>query len=230
MHIFRAGWFDHWRDEYHNGVPVDTFAQELRAILSRNASFNFYVYHGGTNFAFLNGANIDDDGKEFYKPDVTSYDYDTIVSEAGVPTVKWHRTQEVLKEFGLLADNLAPAPPAPIFATYGEKSVTEWLPLADVQKVMKGAMGPSPVLPMEELRYKKGAPANLTYGQSYGFISYKATLPNQDGKLVIQEMHDRAMIFVNGKHHHNIEFTESIKKDHSVEVRRVKSESIAAVG
>jgi beta-galactosidase len=40
------------------------------------------MYHGGTNFGFLNGANtaFDDNGNVIYQPTVTSYDYDGIYS------------------------------------------------------------------------------------------------------------------------------------------------------
>lgn len=36
--------------------------------------------HGGTNFGFWAGANVDG---EVYQPHITSYDYDAPVSEAG---------------------------------------------------------------------------------------------------------------------------------------------------
>jgi hypothetical protein len=41
--------------------------------------------HGGTNFGFWSGANGDEaiEGKASYRPDVTSYDYSSPISEAG---------------------------------------------------------------------------------------------------------------------------------------------------
>ncbi len=44
----------------------------VKAILQRGASLNFYMFHGGTNFGFMNGANIGLKNKE-YMPTVTSY-------------------------------------------------------------------------------------------------------------------------------------------------------------
>ena len=42
-----------------------------------NASVNFYMFHGGTNFGYMNGGNIlDVNGLvvfPYYVPDVTSY-------------------------------------------------------------------------------------------------------------------------------------------------------------
>lgn len=42
------------------------------------ASFNFYMFPGGTNFGFSNGANSPDT----YNPTTTSYDYGAPLSEA----------------------------------------------------------------------------------------------------------------------------------------------------
>ena len=46
-------------------------ASSLQNILNAGASVNFYMYHGGTNFGFMAGANWNNDST--YKPDVTSY-------------------------------------------------------------------------------------------------------------------------------------------------------------
>ena len=43
-------------------------------------SLSFYMIHGGSNFGFWAGANVD--GQHFM-PHITSYDYDAPVSEAG---------------------------------------------------------------------------------------------------------------------------------------------------
>ena len=43
-------------------------------MLSHGYSVNLYMFHGGTTFGFMNGANIDG-GR--YHPQTTSYDYDS---------------------------------------------------------------------------------------------------------------------------------------------------------
>lgn len=53
------GWFDHWYEEHHTRTSIDT-AEVLDEMLSSGASVNFYMFHGGTNFAFTNGANYND--------------------------------------------------------------------------------------------------------------------------------------------------------------------------
>jgi beta-galactosidase len=52
-----SGWFDFW-GYHHQGTTAESFEENLRAILSQNASVNYYMFHGGTNFGFMNGANF----------------------------------------------------------------------------------------------------------------------------------------------------------------------------
>ena len=48
-------------------------ADLVKSILEFDASINFYMFHGGTNFGFMNGANIDNLEDRGYAPDITSY-------------------------------------------------------------------------------------------------------------------------------------------------------------
>ena len=77
---FWPGWFDHWFEPIHNTLSVNGFTDILTNIFNYNASVNFYMFHGGTNFGFMNGANhIENYAKNreamfpYYAPDVTSY-------------------------------------------------------------------------------------------------------------------------------------------------------------
>ena len=77
---FWPGWFDHWFEPVHNILNLEEFTEILTNIFNYKASVNFYMFHGGTNFGFMNGANhIVDYGKNhklmfpYYAPDVTSY-------------------------------------------------------------------------------------------------------------------------------------------------------------
>ena len=80
---FWVGWFDSWGDIHHVGDPVE-HAQDLNDILELG-SVNIYMAHGGTNFGFMNGANYYD----ALTPDVTSYDYDALLTEDGRITPKY---------------------------------------------------------------------------------------------------------------------------------------------
>lgn len=77
---FWDGWFDHWGEHHHTTSASDA-AAELDALLAAGASVNIYMFHGGTNFGFTNGANH----KGTYQSHVTSYDYDAPLDETGSP-------------------------------------------------------------------------------------------------------------------------------------------------
>ncbi|KAJ9575407.1 hypothetical protein L9F63_025639, partial [Diploptera punctata] len=54
---FWAGWFDHWFEKHHT-TTVEIFSDILERILKFPSSVNLYMFHGGTNFGFMNGANV----------------------------------------------------------------------------------------------------------------------------------------------------------------------------
>lgn len=53
----------------------------LTKLLQANASFSMYMGYGGTNYGFYSGAN--GNGGSSYTPHITSYDYDSPLSEGG---------------------------------------------------------------------------------------------------------------------------------------------------
>ncbi len=63
------------------------------------------MFHGGTSFGWMNGANSN--GKN-YEPDVTSYDYDAALDESGHPTPKYFLFRDVIAR----ATGITP-PPVP---------------------------------------------------------------------------------------------------------------------
>lgn len=88
---FWCGWFDHWGEKHHTTAFADS-AADLDRLLAAGASVNIYMVHGGTNFGLTAGAN--DSGR--YLPMVTSYDYDSPISESGELTEKFHAFREVI--------------------------------------------------------------------------------------------------------------------------------------
>jgi beta-galactosidase len=93
---FWNGWFDHWGEPHHRRDPEDA-ARALDEMLSLGASVVLYMFHGGTNFGFWNGANYDRE----YQPTISSYDDDAPVGEAGDLRPKYHAVKRVLdKHFG----------------------------------------------------------------------------------------------------------------------------------
>src|SRR5699024_3925737 len=65
-----------------------------------------FMFHGGTNFAFWNGAN--ESRHEGYVPQITSYDYDAPLNEYANPTAKFYAFREVVQE--LFPDKVLPEP------------------------------------------------------------------------------------------------------------------------
>ena len=88
---FWIGWFDAWRDEKHHKGNMEIAAQELEELLELG-NVNFYMFEGGTNFGFMNGSNYGD----HLTADVTSYDYDALLTEDGQITEKYRRFQEII--------------------------------------------------------------------------------------------------------------------------------------
>jgi beta-galactosidase len=101
---FWNGWFDHWAKEHHVRAPEDA-ADALDQMLKAGASVNFYMFHGGTNFGFYNGAN--DLGK--YESTVTSYDYDALLNESGDITEKYMAVREVIAKYAEVEEITLPA-------------------------------------------------------------------------------------------------------------------------
>lgn len=60
-----------------------------------NASVNIYMFYGGTNFGFTAGAN---GGEKEFLPDITSYDYDAPLTEAGDPTAKYFAIRDTIAQ------------------------------------------------------------------------------------------------------------------------------------
>ncbi|HZL06024.1 MAG TPA: beta-galactosidase family protein, partial [Coriobacteriia bacterium] len=123
---FWDGWFDSWGLEHHV-EPVEDTAQELDILLRAGASVNFYMFHGGTNRGFTNGAN--DKGK--YMPITTSYDYDAPLSEHGAATAKFHALRDVIARYAPVPAELPQAPaPAPVHDVLLDQHVPLWDALA----------------------------------------------------------------------------------------------------
>ena len=74
-------------------------------ILEQGYSISIYMFHGGTSFGWMNGANMDNTP---YEPDVTSYDYDAALDESGRPTPKYFLFRDAIAK----ATGITP-PPVP---------------------------------------------------------------------------------------------------------------------
>ncbi len=174
-----AGWYDAWGGG-HARTDAELQAKELDWMLGQGYSVNLYMFHGGTSFGFMNGANGDE---EHYFPLVTSYDYDAALDEAGRPTRKFFLFRDVIqRRTGIIPPALpAPLPIASVASFPLEESASLWSNL------------PAPVA-VEHPRSME------TFGQNYGYILYRTELAGPvAGRLVVDDVRDFAAVYLNHK-------------------------------
>jgi len=155
----------------------------LNAVLSAGISINMYMFHGGTTRNFMNGANYK--GHTPFEPQISSYDYDAPLDEAGNATHKFFEFRKVIQKHlpagQVLPEVAAPKPTIAILNILFNKSIalTSILP--------KPNTGDKPIT-FEDLQ------------QAYGFVLYRTTLQSAaSGMLTIKDLRDYAVVMVNGK-------------------------------
>ena len=178
---FWVGWYDSWGDPHHT-APVERAAADLDAILSRG-SVNFYMFHGGTDFGLLNGAN--DDGHLL--PLVTSYDYDAPLTEDGRTTPKYEAFRSVIGRYREI-------PQVELTTRISRRSYGRAVPQGRVS--LFDALGRiSEAVPRRE-------PVSMErLGQSYGYVLYRARIGagTAVSTLELTGAADRARIFLDGE-------------------------------
>ena len=182
------GWLTHWREEWQH-PSIEKITTDVKWLLDNGKSFNYYVIHGGTNFGFWAGANSPQPGT--YQPDVTSYDYDAPINEMGQATPKYMALRELTQKYS--KKKLAPIPdPIPTItfpATETKRYTSIWDNLPAAKQIVQ------PV-PMEMMK------------QYEGMILYRTKLiGHKSGKLRVDEVHDYATVFLNGRYIGSIDRT-----------------------
>jgi beta-galactosidase len=176
---FWAGWFDHWGGK-HASTDTALQARELKWMLDQGYSVSIYMFHGGTSFGWMNGANSN--GKN-YEPDVTSYDYDSALDESGRPTAKYQALREAIGTATGVALSAVPQvkPPLGVPAFPLAETVSLW-------NVLPRPVHSEQPLTMEDL------------DQSYGYILYRTKLAGpMGGELALNDLHDYAQVYLDGK-------------------------------
>ncbi len=186
-----GGWFDAWGDAKHHTTSAEDYAKTVRDMLNKG-SVNMYMFIGGTNFGFTSGANH----FEKFAPQVTSYDYDALLSECGDVTPKYLAVREVIKDFN--ENNLPEIPENRSKMAYGKVELRETALLFDNINNLSVPIKSNVPLPMEE------------YGIGYGYILYKTVL-NRDynnTNVTFESIGDRAHIFVEDRFEKTIYFND----------------------
>ena len=175
-------WFDWWGAPHHT-VPAEKYAGRLDSVLAAGISINMYMFHGGTTRGFMNGANKKETTP--YEPEISSYDYDAPLDEAGNPTQKFRVFRSVIEKHLPPGDTLPPVPPA------------------------------KPVIPVDDIRFTASENLSdlltdpvtsdrpLTFedlNQAYGYLWYRTTVKGgRTGMLTIDQLRDYAVVMVNGR-------------------------------
>ena len=183
---FWDGWFNRWGENVIRRDAQD-LADSVRELLELGGSINLYMFHGGTNFGFMNGCSA---RHTHDLHQVTSYDYDAPLDEEGNPTEKWYLLRDVVRD--LFPDNWTADPlvktavgvPAEKVELTGRAGLFENLAALDPEPVR--SLYPQT---MEDM------------GQSYGYTLYRAQVERdttEPERIRVVDGRDRAQVFVNG--------------------------------
>lgn len=177
---FWCGWFDAWDNGGHKTTAPEKVAEEFEYMLD-NGNVNIYMFHGGTSFGLMNGANYYD----FLTPDVTSYDYDAPLTEDGRITEKYRLMQKAIKSRMDIPE--VEIPDIPVKAYGAAKKISG----ANLLKAAKKLPSVHNVTPMSMERL----------GQDYGYILYHTELVNENEirKIQLTNANDRAHIYLDGE-------------------------------
>lgn len=178
---FWSGWFDKWGAR-HETRPAKAMVEGIDEMLSKGISFSLYMTHGGTSFGHWAGAN-----SPGFAPDVTSYDYDAPINEYGQATPKYWELRHTMEKYN--DGGKLPAPPkAPMpVITIPKFALTEYAPLGN-------GMGSS--VQSRDIRSFE----DMDMG--WGIADYSTALPKipVGSMLTLNEPHDFAQVFVDGKY------------------------------
>ena len=174
------GWFDAWGDAKHHTTSAEDYANVVDDMLKRG-SLNMYMFIGGTNFGFTSGANH----YEKFAPDVTSYDYDAVLSECGDVTPKYYALREVISKY--IDTPLPEIPENREKIAYGKVSLDEVGGIFDNLENLSSPIFSNVPKCME------------SYGHGYGYIAYRTVLERdyENKALFFESLGDRAQIYVN---------------------------------
>lgn len=180
---FWNGWFNRYGDAIIRRDASDV-GEEISTLLTR-ASINIYMFQGGTNFGFMNGCSVRGD-KDL--PQVTSYDYDALLSEWGEPGEKFFAVQRAIQLHAPETEQYAPVGlPRRTFGTIAVSRKVSLL--ATLTTLSRPVKTPWP-LTMEEI------------GQDYGYILYRCHKagPGTVEKCRVVDAGDRVQFYCNGQH------------------------------
>ncbi|XP_053328055.1 beta-galactosidase-1-like protein [Spea bombifrons] len=193
---YYTGWLDYW-GQNHSSSSAQLVSRGLQDILEMGASVNMYMFEGGTNFGYWNGADF----KKKYLPITTSYDYDAPLTEAGDPTEKLLAIRAVISKF--LSVPLGPFPPPSPKYDYGVVKLQKVGNLADFLDIFSPGC---PTVTQYPITFEDAK-------QYFGFMLYRTRLPWDTPDITsltdpFNGVHDRAYVTIDGS------FAGVLERDH----------------
>ncbi|MDE3143316.1 MAG: beta-galactosidase, partial [Bacteroidota bacterium] len=178
---FYPGWLDHWAEPFIK-VTSEEVIHQTEKYLENDVSFSYYMIHGGTNFGYTAGANYTN--AHPIQPDITSYDYDAPISEAGWPTEKYKELRELMKKH--VGNNLRDIPKPANVITIPFISINKTINFFDWISNVKAIESHQPKT-FEEL------------SQSNGYVLYSRIFNDSiKGMLRVNGLRDYATVYING--------------------------------
>lgn len=177
---FWDGWFNRWNDPIIKRDAQD-LAHDVKEAIELG-SINLYMFHGGTNFGFMNGCSA---RGRIDLPQVTSYDYDAPLDEQGNPTEKYFALQNMMKELFPEVEQQEPL-------VKDSMELTE-IPLAG--KVSLFSVLDS-IVEKQTSKYPK---TMEQLGQEYGYTLYRTQVQKQKEEEMYRviDARDRIQFFLN---------------------------------
>lgn len=180
---FWDGWFNRWGEDVIRRDPKE-LAQAVMDCIELG-SINLYMFHGGTNFGFMNGCSA---RGQIDLPQVTSYDYDAILDEAGNPSKKFYVLQKCLKEKYPELE-------------YAEPLIKEAKALPEV--ALNAKVGLFASLENVSDCVTEFYPQNMeSHGQSTGYIYYRSKIEkdkDDSERFRVIDARDRIQVYADGQ-------------------------------
>jgi hypothetical protein len=183
-------WLDLWAsNSSHQSTVGDPKAKkaiydDIDWILSHDDSFSLYMFHGGTNFGFENGALRADAG--YLEPVTSSYDYGAPLDESGRTTELYHGQREIIMKHVPASEKIPEVP-------------------ADIQLMDLPDLKLNPVASLFDMKIL-GKPTKAEHpttmealGQQFGYVLYEHEAAfNMAGVVQPGDYpRDRVIVFVN---------------------------------
>lgn len=180
---FWDGWFTRWKEPVIHRDPEE-LAEAVHEVLELG-SINLYMFHGGTNFGFMNGCSA---RGTHDLPQVTSYDYGALLNEQGNPTEKYYAVQKMMATY---------------YPEYPQEEplIKECLPARTLSLTAKTSLFANVhnIAQVETSLYPKRMEE---LGQHTGYLLYETDVEMDapEERLRIIDGRDRAQVYVNDRH------------------------------